>query len=441
MPDRGETVMLIARKCRLALLLLLSAAWGAAFGQEGPAWPPPGAVAMPQGQPAAKPPESLIEAGELLTGRGQELHDTRILIKDGKIAAVGPDLTAPGAVIYDLRHATVMPGLIDVHVHLLRHFGPNGNAEDPSETPTQFALGVVNNLWVTLMAGFTTVQSVGDPQDEVFRQYVQQGIVPGPRILTSYHDIYGSPQVGDDDVLRAKVDLLKYEHADLVKIFASNSIRDGGTEILTLHQLQVLCGEANRIGIRTLVHAYNGSVHNATVAGCTEVEHGTGGSQADIDLMAKKGTYFDPQVGLVVQNYVRFRKKFFGSGDYDAAGFARMEASIKTDERLFNEARRSGVKLVMGTDAVAGGFGHQADEIIARVKLGQSVMDAIDDATSVNAESLRLDKEIGSIAPGHDADIIAVDGDPLRDATRLRQVAFVMKAGTVYKNTISGAAR
>jgi len=433
--------MPIARKLRLTLVLALGMAGGSVFAQEGPAWPPPGPVQMPQGQPAARPPEALIEAGELLTGRGQELHDTRILVRGGKIVAVGPDLTAPGAVVYDLRHATVMPGLIDVHVHLLRHFGPNGKAEDPRETPTQFALGVVNNLWVTLMAGFTTVQSVGDPQDEVFRQYVEQGIVPGPRILTSYHDIYGNPQVGDDDVLRAKVDLLKYEHADLVKIFASDSIRDGGRPILTLHQLQVLCGEANRIGMRTLVHAYNGSVHNAIVAGCTEVEHGTGGTQSDIDLMVKKGTFFDPQVGLVVQNYIRFQKKFSGSGDYDAAGFQRMRNAIKTEGLLFNAARKAGVKLVMGTDAVAGGFGHQADEIIGRVNLGQPVMDAIDDATSINAESLRLGKQIGSVAAGYDADIIAVNGDPLTEAARLRQVAFVMKGGTVYKNTVSAAGK
>ena len=181
----------IARKLGLTLLLLLTGVGGAAFAQEGPAWPPHDApVAMPQGQPAAAPPESLIEAGELLTGRGQELHNTRILVRDGKIVAVGPNLTAPRAVIYDLRGATVMPGLIDVHVHLLRHFGPNGKAEDGRETQTQFALGVVNNLWVTLMAGFTTVQSVGDPEDEVFREYVKEGIIPGPRVLTSYHDIY-----------------------------------------------------------------------------------------------------------------------------------------------------------------------------------------------------------------------------------------------------------
>jgi imidazolonepropionase-like amidohydrolase len=432
-------VTLITRKFGLALLVLLGGVGGAAFAQD--AWPPPKPVAMPQGQPAAAPPDAIIEAGELLTGRGKELHNTRILVRGGKIVAVGPDLTAPGAVVYDLRHATVMPGLIDVHVHLLRHFGPNGNAEDPRESPTQFTLGVVNNLWVTLMAGFTTVQSVGDPEDEVYRDYVRQGIVPGPRILTSYHDIYGSPQVGDDDVLRAKVDMLKYEHADLVKIFASNSIRDGGMEILTLHQLQVLCGEANRVGLRTLVHAYNGSVRNATVAGCTEVEHADGGSDADIAFIAKKGTFFDPQVGLVIQNYVRFKDKFFGNGDYNAAGFARMVDEVKTDDHIFNEARRVGAKLVMGTDAVAGGFGHQADEIIERVRLGQPAMDAIDDATFTNAESLRLQTQIGSVAPGLDADIIAVDGDPLTDAKRLREVSFVMKGGTVYKDTVSAAGR
>jgi imidazolonepropionase-like amidohydrolase len=118
-----------------------------------------------------------------------------------------------------------------------------------------------------------------------------------------------------------------------------------------------------------------------------------------------------------------------------------MQASIKTDERLFNEARRAGVKVVMGTDAVAGGFGHQADEIIARIELGQPAMDAIDDATSVNAQSLRLGKQIGSVAAGYDADIIAVEGDPLTDATRLRQVSFVMKGGNVYKDTVSAAKR
>lgn len=429
--------MLIRCQLALAMLLMLSGAMLTAFGQEeGPAKP----VAMPQGQPAATPPGALIEAGEVLTGRGQKLRNTRILVKDGKIVAIGPNLTAAGAVIYDLRSATVLPGLIDVHEHLTGHFGPNGKTSDPRETPTQSALGVVNNLWVTLMAGFTTVQSVGQPEDEVYRQYVQEGIIPGPRILTSYHDIYGSPQVGDDDVLRAKVDMLKYDHADLVKIFASSSVRSGLHDTLTLHQLQVLCGEANRVGMRTLVHAYAGAVHNAVVAGCTEVEHGIYGTQADLDLMASRGTYFDPQVGVVLQNYMRFYDAMFGaSGSKKAADIAQMTALLQSNERLFQKAIRTrGLKILVGTDSVAGAFGHQADEVIARVKLGQPAMDAIDDATSVNAESLRLGSRIGSIAAGYDADIIAVRGDPLTDSASLRQVSFVMKDGTVYKDTVSG---
>jgi len=430
--------MLSGRRLALAMSLVLTGAAVGAHGQEGPAWPPQDApVAMPQGQPAAAAPAALIEAGRLLTGRGQELHDTRILVKDGKIAAIGPNLTARGAVVYDLRNATVMPGLIDVHEHLVAHFGPGGKRAR-SETPTQLALGVVSNLWVTLMAGFTTVQSVGEPQDSVFRTYVQEGIIPGPQILTSYHDIVGSPQVGDDDVLRAKIDMLKYEHADLVKIFASSSVRSGLHDTLTLHQLQVLCGEANRIGVRTLVHAYGGAVRNTVMAGCTEVEHGIYGTQTDLDLMASKGTYFDPQVGLVLQNYMRFYDETFGKSDRRAADIAQMTALLKSNEHLFQEALRTrGLKIVVGTDAVAGAFGHQADEIIARIRLGQPAMDAIDDATSVNAESLRLGSRIGSLAAGYEADIIAVHGNPLADAASLRQVSFVMKGGTVYKDAVA----
>ncbi|TAN24056.1 MAG: amidohydrolase [Acidobacteria bacterium] len=419
------------RVLRCSLVALAMTAFALAQGRQHP-------VAMPQGQPAAAPPTAIIEASAVITGRGNELHNTRILVQDGRIAAIGPDVTSPGAVVYDLRGQTVLPGFIDVHEHLTRHFGSNGNADDPRESQQQRTLGVVNNLWVTLMAGFTTVQSVGEPQDLVLRQYVQQGIIPGPRILTSYQDIYGSPYVGDDTTLRAKVDMLKYEGADLVKIFASDSIRDGANPILTLHQLQVLCGEARRVGLRTLVHAYRGSVHNAIAAGCTEVEHGTYGTQADLTFMAQKGVYFDPQIGLVIQNYIEHQKQFFGNGDYDASGFARMKQAMAINDKLFQEAVHTpGLKVVMGTDAVAGAFGHQEEEIIARIKLGQPAMDALDAATSLNAESLSLGSKIGTLAPGYRANIIAVAGDPLANPDFLRKVSFVMKDGTVYKDAVA----
>jgi imidazolonepropionase-like amidohydrolase len=396
------------------------------------------AVAMPQGQPAAAPPTAVIEAARAIDGRGHELHNVRVVVENGKISAVGADVAIPaGAVIYKLGEGeTLLPGLIDVHVHLTRHFGPNGQAYDPRETPEQATLGAANNMWVTLLAGFTTVQSVGDPSDVLFRTYEQRGITPGPRVLTAINPIVGSPRVGSDDLLRARVQILASQHADLVKIFASDSIRSGAGPTLTLDQLQALCGEANQLGLRTLVHAYRGSVRNATLAGCTEVEHGTFATQDDLNLMAQKGTYFDPQVGLVIQNYLRFQKQFMGEGNYDAAGFAAMRDALELNKKLFQMAIHTpGLKIVMGTDAVAGAFGHNADEIIARIEDGQPAMDAITSATSLNAESLRLEKQIGSIAPGLDADLIVVNGNPLTDPATLRQVAFVMKGGTVYKDT------
>ncbi len=381
----------------------------------------------------------LIEAGTVIDGRGNVLHHTRILLEKGRIVSVGPSIGAPpDAVVYDLSHATVLPGLIDVHVHITFNFDVTGRYDDTRETQEQLDLLYERSLWEMLMGGFTTVQSVGAPEDATLHDFVERGWIPGPQILTAYELIVGSPQVGSDDVLRAKTILLQYEHADLVKIFASRSIRDGAGETLTLDQLQAICGEANELGMRTLVHAYRGAVRNAALAGCTEVEHGTYATPDDLKLMAEKGTYFDPQVGLVIQNYLSHIPQFSGAGNLSAQGSEYMRQALSVNARLFQDAIHTpGLKVVMGTDAVAGAHGRQVEEIIARIKLGQSPMDALVAATSLNAESLRLGKEIGSIAPGLQADIVAVKGDPLADPAILRRIAFVMKGGVVNKDLIS----
>jgi imidazolonepropionase-like amidohydrolase len=382
----------------------------------------------------------IIEAGTVIDGKGNVLHNTRIVIEKGKITQIGSDISPPaGAVIYDLRQETVLPGLIDVHVHLTYNFGVNGKyGNDPRETPEEKDLLYQRALWETLMGGFTTVQSVGAPDDLTLRDFVARDWIPGPRILTAYQPIIGSPNVGSPDVINAKVVMLNYEHADLVKIFASASIRDGAVPSLTLAQLQAACGEANKLGMRTLVHAYRESVRNATLAGCTEVEHGTYATADDLRLMASKGTYFDPQVGLVIQNYLSHQDQFMGSGNMNQEGFEFMRKALSVNEQLFKDAIHTpGLKVVMGTDAVAGGHGREVEEIIARIKLGQPAMDALTAATSLNAESLRMSDEIGSIAPGLQADIIAVNGDPLQDPATLRQIPFVMKGGVVYRDFIS----
>ena len=376
----------------------------------------------------------VIAASTVIDGEGHVLHDTRIVVQDSKIVRIDPNA---GPVTYDLRGLTVLPGFIDCHVHITYHFGPNGRAEDKSETPEQAALAAESNAWLTLMGGFTTVQSVGAPEDKTLRDMINRGEIPGPRILTAFRPLFGrGPATGTADEIRAYIDKVADSGADLIKIFASESIRDGGKPTLSQDQLNAACDEARKRGLRTLVHAYRDSVRMATLAGCTEIEHGTFATDADLSLMAQHGTYFDPQVGLVIQNYLDNESRYIGIGNYTESGFAQMKQALPLDADLYHRALKTpGLKIVFGTDAVAGAHGRNSEELIDRVRDGgQDPMAALVSASSLAAESLRLQNEIGSIAPGLQADIIALDGDPLTDITAVRRVSFVMKGGVVYKN-------
>jgi imidazolonepropionase-like amidohydrolase len=174
----------------------------------------------------------------------------------------------------------------------------------------------------------------------------------------------------------------------------------------------------------------------ATLAGCSQIEHGVFATQDVLDLMAQHGTWFDPQCGLVFHNYLDNRAKYEGIGNYNAVGFASMEKALPVAANVVRMASHTkGLKLAFGTDAVAGAHGHNADDLVCRVRDGgMSPMATIVSATSLNAESLGMSSEIGAIAPGMQADIIAVDGDPTKDITALGRVVFVMKGGRVYKN-------
>ena len=166
-----------------------------------------------------------------------------------------------------------------------------------------------------------------------------------------------------------------------------------------------------------------------------QIEHGTDADDAALKLMAERGVDFDPHVGVLVQNYLRNRQKFLGVGDYTEETFAAMEQAGRLNAMLIRKAVATpGLKLVMGSDAVAGAHGRNADELVERVRQGrQGPMAAIVSATSLAAESLKLDKTIGRLAPGYQADIIAVDGDPTTDITALTRVTFVMRDGKIYK--------
>jgi imidazolonepropionase-like amidohydrolase len=385
----------------------------------------------------------VIAASAMLDGKGRVLHDTRIVIEGSKIIAIDPKA---GPVDYDLRGLTVLPGWIDAHVHVTASFGKNGK-NDGGGTPEEDAYRAASNAWVTLMAGFTTVQSVGSPADVPLRDAIARGSLPGPRLFTSIEWLLGrGEQTGTPDEIRAFVRKQKEAGADLIKIRASGGMRQGAMT-LSQEQLNAACDEAKKQGLRTLVHAYRDAVRAATLAGCTEIEHGLGATDDDLKLMAEKGTYFDPQAGLLIETYLLNKEKYLGTPYFPTTleGFAAMEQILPMNHELLRRAVKTpGLKIVFGTDAVAGAHGRNAEEFIDRVRdCGVDPMAAMVSANSLGAEALGMADQIGSIAPGLQADIIALDGDPLKDITAVRRVVFVMKGGIVYKNVarrISGPA-
>ncbi len=374
-----------------------------------------------------------VRAPRVVDGRGNVLANTTVTIEGSRIASV--DAAAAGQADYDLAGVTLMPGFIDTHVHLDWHFGPDGRFETRGETPAQATLAAVENAYVTLMAGFTTVQSVGARSDGDLRDAIARGIIPGPRLRTSLGQISRASMTPDE--IRAQVRQRAEAGADVIKIFASRSIRDGGEPTLSQEQLDAACGEANALGLVTLVHAHSAeSIRRTVAAGCTQVEHGIFADAEVLKLMADHGTWFDPNIGLVLQNYLENKSRFLGIGNYTEEGFASMEKGIELNRVMFAQALRTpGLQLVMGTDAVAGAHGRNADEAIARVRTGQPPMDAILDMTADAARSMRMDDTIGAIAAGLEADLVGVAGNPFDDITALRRVVFVMKGGRVYKNT------
>lgn len=387
---------------------------------------------------AQEPQAIVIHASTLFDGTGKVLHDVRIVVRRGKIESVKQHASGGPEVTYDLRGLTVMPGWIDTHVHITWHFGPNGRlAEEKSESPARAALAAESNAWKTLLAGFTTVQSVGSPEDKDLRDAIDGKLVPGPRILTALEPL-SDPKLSVDDI-RAYVKKEKADGADLIKIFASKSIRQGGGQTLSDEQLAAACSEAKSHGLRTLVHAYGKAVGSASRAGCTEVEHGTLTDDEDLRTLAENGTYFDPQVGLVIHNYLDNKARFLGIGSYTEEGFAKMQEVLPLNADLFKRALKiKGLKIVFGTDAVAGAHGRNEEEFIYRVNDGgQDGLAAMVSAQSLAAESLGMKDQIGTIAPGMQADIIALDGDPREDITSVRRVVFVMKDGSIYKNEVS----
>jgi len=379
---------------------------------------------------------TVIGASSLLDGKGGVLHNVRIVVEKSRIVAIDPKA---GPVDYDLTGLTVLPGWIDVHVHLASSFGKDGKNGGPAGTERESAYQEASNAWATLMAGFTTVQSLGSPADVPLRDAIATGSLPGPRILTSAEPLTGQGEkTGTPDDIRAFVRKQKEAGADVLKIFANFSVRRPAM-MLSQEQLYAACDEAKKLGLRSLVHAYKDAVRAVTLAGCTEVEHGVLATDDDLRLMAFNGTFLDPQAGLVWENYLLNKEKFVGTPGYPASldGFASMEQLIPIYHDFMARALKiPGLKIVFGSDALAGSHGRNAEEFIDRVRdVGMDPMAAMVSANSFAAEALGMADQIGSIGPGLQADIIALDGDPLKDITSVRRVVFVMRGGIVYRNS------
>jgi imidazolonepropionase-like amidohydrolase len=390
-------------------------------------------------QAAPSPTAIVLRAARVIDGTGRTLRHQDIVITGGRITAVRPTSGPLPAGGIDLGARTVLPGLIDTHVHLGWYITSRGrlHTDSDGDAPATAALAQAANAWATLRAGFTTVQSIGEEENGSLRDAIDRGWIPGPRVLTSLGAIDSASAGGTPDSLRAVVRRFKAQGADLIKIFASKSIREGGAATMTPAQLDAACGEARKFGLRSLVHAHSAeAVMRAVKAGCTQVEHGIFADDGARAAMVAHGTFFDPQCGLVFRNYLDHKPWFEGIGNYNAAGFAAMERAIPLAEAGIGVAGRTPrLKLVFGTDAVAGAHGRNAEDLVCRVRRGGlPAMDVLMSATSRAAESLQLEHEIGRIAPGYAADVIATDGDPSKEIEATLRVSFVMRNGIIYRN-------
>jgi imidazolonepropionase-like amidohydrolase len=231
------------------------------------------------------------------------------------------------------------------------------------------------------------------------------------------------------------------EGSKIVAIESAGGMRQGKMT-LSQEQLNAACDEAKKQGLRTLVHAFREAVRAATVADCTQIEHGVGATDDDLKVMAEKGMYLDPQAGLLWENYVLNASKFAGTPFFPKTieEFAPMKDLPPISQEFLRRAVKiPGLKIIFGTDALAGMHGRNAEEFIHHVRDGGvDPTAAMISANSLAADALGMADQIGSITPGLQADIIALDGDPRKDITAVRCVAFVMKSGIVYKNAARG---
>ena len=403
----------------------------------------------------AFPPKTIVNAGRFLDVKsGRMLTNQQIVIEGDKIVSVGPAAAAPaGAKVINLPNSTVLPGLIDAHVHLTGDNTKLGYEELGTSVPRE-ALRGAKNAKVTLEAGFTTVRNVGAGgfSDIALRDAINDGDVPGPRMLASgpalgitgghcddnllpfeYHHSAEGVADGVEAVQHKVREDIKYG-ADVIKFCATGGVMSKGDDPnasqYTQEEMKAIVADAHRLGRKVAAHAHGAQgVTWASDAGVDSIEHGHLMDDNAIATLKKNGTYLVPTLYLTEwwsDNMERMK-----APDYLKA---KMKMVIATSEKNMQKALQAGVKIALGTDAAVYPHGLNAHELAVYVKLGMTPLQAIQSATLTDAELLGWSNKVGSIEPGKWADIIAVDGDPLQDITTLQHVKFVMKGGVVLKD-------
>ncbi|MGO8796496.1 MAG: amidohydrolase family protein [Candidatus Sulfotelmatobacter sp.] len=398
----------------------------------------------------------VIRAGHLLDVKtGKMLSDQALIIKNGKIVSVRAfsETEAPaGAVRIDLPNATVLPGLIDAHTHLT--MDPKFGYEELGISVPREALIGAKNAKRTLDAGFTTVRNVAADgfSDVALRDAINAGDVPGPRMLVSGPPLGITGGHADNNLLpfayhakseaicdspwacRAQVrENIKYG-ADVIKIMASGGVLSKGDDPqasqFTLEEMKAIVEEAHRLGRKVAAHAHGAqAILWASQAGVDSIEHGSYIDDAAIAEMKKDGTYLDPT--LYCGQWLLDNAAAIHLPDFL---LVKAKAVIPEAQKNLAHAFASGVKVAFGTDAAVYPHGLNAREFALMVKLGLTPLQAIQAATINAADLLGWSGKVGTLAPGAWADLIAVDGDPLKDVTTLESVKFVMKGGEVVKN-------